>query len=1001
LCRLSRCRFAAKHPRPYVRKRATLLTYKIFVNYPEALRPTFPRLKEKLQDPDTCVVSAAVNVICELARKNPKNYLSLAPLFFKILTSSGNNWMLIKIVKLLGALCPLEPRLAKKLSEPITNIISTTPAKSLLYECISTATTGMTGNKALMELCTEKLRSFVMEADPNLKFLGLVGLCNVIVVYPRMIAGHKDIILACLDDEDVTIRMRVLELLAGMASRKNLPDIVKKIRQHIDTSDGAYRDRLVSRLILTCQQENYALIADFEWYIATLVDLSHLRGLTDGRMIADQMMDVVVRVDAVREFAVSKMLLLLRDPHILSESTTDAATQEVLFAAAWIVGEYSQYVSDYREALNALTQNRVSFLPSHVQGSYVQSAFKVLISGVHASTSLQEETVGGPNATEELRSLFDEQIQIFTQSIHVEVQERACFSSSMVKNIFAVSGSTNQELVNALVAVFMKELNPVAPKAQRKVKPPEGIDLDAWIGEELLPEPPAEEVQSNVFFLDQSELGAGGNGGNATEHFMPKQSKKELKRLAREQRKLEKLRKKDPFYLAMQQVKDDYPSVDDIPIAQLDETIDIDLSHMEPEEKGKKKKTKKKGKGGEEEPEQVPDSPPHFTVKAVVDEPDGDEAPDSASKDALDIDINAPLRVDEVLPEMKGYGRQTAEQFPDLDDGKKKKKTKKKEKEEKKKKKKKDEDSEEEAAEDSEDDKQKKKKKKKDKEGDDMLIDTALVVAEEPLVEEETKRKKKEKKEKKSRKEKSEDKPAASSSAPSAASASVPSGKARLLCGNDSLSVSVMHQADPSSPKQVCTHFIFENKSGEGVEGVKFETKDSMNTKVMTGGDATTTPFEVGMIAPGGKMVRKVMFSCESFVRPQKMAGEVTYSGGSVPFQLVIPCSTFVTPSKASKEEFADAVTGGSSGHLSSVKVKVPPEKMKWAIEAMAEILNVSMIECVAGAASFFGTTTAGQPVAVLVKAKSSGLALEIRSFDENFVASLSAEAAASIAADM
>ena len=48
------------------------------------------------------VQSAAVNVICELARKNPKNYLPLAPVFFKLMTSSTNNWMLIKIIKLVG-----------------------------------------------------------------------------------------------------------------------------------------------------------------------------------------------------------------------------------------------------------------------------------------------------------------------------------------------------------------------------------------------------------------------------------------------------------------------------------------------------------------------------------------------------------------------------------------------------------------------------------------------------------------------------------------------------------------------------------------------------------------------------------------------------------------------------------------------------------------------------------------------------------------------------------
>ena len=113
-------------------------TFQVFLRYPEALRQCFPRLKNCLEDPDPGVQSAAVNVICELARKNPKNYLSLAPTFFKLMTTSQNNWMLIKIIKLFGALTPLEPRLGKKLIEPLTNLIHSTSAMSLLYECINT-----------------------------------------------------------------------------------------------------------------------------------------------------------------------------------------------------------------------------------------------------------------------------------------------------------------------------------------------------------------------------------------------------------------------------------------------------------------------------------------------------------------------------------------------------------------------------------------------------------------------------------------------------------------------------------------------------------------------------------------------------------------------------------------------------------------------------------------------------------------------------------------------
>lgn len=38
--------------KPYLRMKSVLMMYKVFLRYPEALRPAFPKLKEKLEDPD-------------------------------------------------------------------------------------------------------------------------------------------------------------------------------------------------------------------------------------------------------------------------------------------------------------------------------------------------------------------------------------------------------------------------------------------------------------------------------------------------------------------------------------------------------------------------------------------------------------------------------------------------------------------------------------------------------------------------------------------------------------------------------------------------------------------------------------------------------------------------------------------------------------------------------------------------------------------------------------
>ena len=45
--------------RPYIRKKAVLVLYKIYLKYPQGLRLSFDRLKDKLKDPDPSVVSSA------------------------------------------------------------------------------------------------------------------------------------------------------------------------------------------------------------------------------------------------------------------------------------------------------------------------------------------------------------------------------------------------------------------------------------------------------------------------------------------------------------------------------------------------------------------------------------------------------------------------------------------------------------------------------------------------------------------------------------------------------------------------------------------------------------------------------------------------------------------------------------------------------------------------------------------------------------------------------
>jgi AP-3 complex subunit delta-1 len=49
---------------------------------------------------DPSVTAAIVNVVCELGWRRPQDFLPLAPRLFELLVDSGNNWMAIKLIKL-------------------------------------------------------------------------------------------------------------------------------------------------------------------------------------------------------------------------------------------------------------------------------------------------------------------------------------------------------------------------------------------------------------------------------------------------------------------------------------------------------------------------------------------------------------------------------------------------------------------------------------------------------------------------------------------------------------------------------------------------------------------------------------------------------------------------------------------------------------------------------------------------------------------------------------
>ena len=319
--------------RAFVRRKAVLCLFRIFKQYPPALEESYDKLVNLLVDSDISVQSSAVSVITELAREDPSRYQNLAPTIFTLLLNVENTWVLIKVIKLLMNLVTEEPRLAKKLLDPLVNVVRTAETKSLLYEAMMGVTQCLihmpvkVGSKLekeihkVTDLLMAKFLEFVQDADPNLTYLGLCGLLKLVEVAPAVVARKSFVYVECLKANDSTIRAKALGLVKAIANAKNLKnlveDLVKCLRAGVEFE---MKEEILQSVVEMCSRDTYANTQDFTWYVSVLVDLAQTRGSKQGALISGQLVDVALRVPAIRLYMVNSVLPLLLQPDLVCDS---------------------------------------------------------------------------------------------------------------------------------------------------------------------------------------------------------------------------------------------------------------------------------------------------------------------------------------------------------------------------------------------------------------------------------------------------------------------------------------------------------------------------------------------------------------------------------------------------------------------------------------------------------------------------------------------------------
>lgn len=318
------------------------------------------------------------------------------------------------------------------------------------------------------------------------KYVALLAFTKIVASHPQLVSMHQDVIMECIDDPDISIRTRALELVVGMVDANNLVPIVERLLRQLreaspasaadspsndrgfhegvmpsadSDEEGAaeslrrsekrsdqppplpedYRNSVLEKILDMCSRDLYANINDFEWYIGVLVELvRHCPTTTDvsngsesfgskqsvADIIGQELLNVAVRVKSVRSeaTAAAQSLLLIERRQDLFPASGVAA-QGVLTAAAWIAGEYASLLPDPNAVLSSLLRSSSTHLPAPVLSTYLQAMPKIFVR--MTSDEQQSWTAMRKSNTTLLMARIIHFLEPLVLHPSLEVQERA------------------------------------------------------------------------------------------------------------------------------------------------------------------------------------------------------------------------------------------------------------------------------------------------------------------------------------------------------------------------------------------------------------------------------------------------------------------------------------------------------------------------------------------------------------------------------------------------
>ncbi|OQD66412.1 hypothetical protein PENPOL_c004G06876 [Penicillium polonicum] len=432
---------------PYIRRKAAICAMRICRKVPDLYEHFLEKAKNLLSDRNhgvlLCGLTLAID-LCEAEEEDeeeggPAGVIEMfRPLAgglvraLKGLTTSGyapehdvsgitDPFLQVKILRFLRVLGRGDVATSELINDILAQVATNTDSSknvgnSILYEAVLTIL-DIEADSGLRVLGVNILGKFLANKDNNIRYVALNTLNKVVAIEPNAVQRHRNTILECLRDPDISIRRRALDLSFMLINEDNVRVLVRELLAFLEVADNEFKSVMTTQIGIAADR----FAPNKRWHMDTILRVLKLAGNYVKEQILSSFVRLIATTPDLQTYAVQKLYSSLKE---------DISQEGLTLAATWTIGEYA-------DSLLQGGQYEEEELVKEVREGDLVDLFTNILNSTYASqiaveyiiTASMKLTVrmSDPAQIERLRRLLSSR----TADLSVEIQQRAVEYTNM------------------------------------------------------------------------------------------------------------------------------------------------------------------------------------------------------------------------------------------------------------------------------------------------------------------------------------------------------------------------------------------------------------------------------------------------------------------------------------------------------------------------------------------------------------------------------------------